>query len=41
MQHTVYTLLCLLYLVQMGSLDLKQDKLFGEIFIYLKDGKKA
>ncbi|NYZ74634.1 segregation/condensation protein A [Candidatus Micrarchaeota archaeon] len=41
MQETVYTLLCLLYLVQMGSLDLRQDKLFGEIFIYLKDGKKT
>jgi segregation and condensation protein A len=40
-QKTVYTLLCLLYLVQMGSLDLKQDKLFGEIFIYMKDGKKT
>lgn len=35
MQEVVYTLLCLLYLVQMGSLDIKQDKMFGEIFIKL------
>jgi len=35
MRDTVYTLLCVLHLVQHGSLDLKQDKMFGEIFIFL------
>jgi segregation and condensation protein A len=35
MRDVVYTLLCLLHLVQMGSLDIRQDKMFGEIFIQL------
>lgn len=35
MRDTVYTLLCVLHLVQLGSLDLRQDKMFGEIFIFL------
>lgn len=32
---TVYTLLCLLYMVQDGAVGLRQDKLFGEIFIHI------
>ncbi|MBU0532806.1 segregation/condensation protein A [Candidatus Micrarchaeota archaeon] len=36
-QQTVYTLLCLLHLVQTDSIDLRQDKMFGEIFIYNKN----
>jgi segregation and condensation protein A len=36
-RETVYTLLCLLYLVQDGRVDLKQDKMFGEIFIHLAE----
>jgi segregation and condensation protein A len=36
MRGTVYSLLCLLHLVQSGSLDIRQDELFGEIFIHLK-----
>lgn len=39
MRETVYHLLCLLYLVQLGSIDIKQDELFGEVFIQLIDGK--
>ncbi|HSB46765.1 MAG TPA: segregation/condensation protein A [Candidatus Bilamarchaeum sp.] len=35
LQETVYLLLCLLHLVQSGSLDIRQDDLFGEIFICL------
>ncbi|MEW6748594.1 MAG: ScpA family protein [Candidatus Micrarchaeota archaeon] len=35
MQGMVYTLLCLLHLVCEGSLDIKQDEMFGEIFIHL------
>jgi segregation and condensation protein A len=34
-QETVYTLLCLLHLVCDGELDIRQDKMFGEIFIHL------
>ena len=37
MQGTVYTLLCVLHLVQLGSLDLKQDKMWGEIFLFLRE----
>ncbi len=36
MRGTVYSLLCLLHLVQSGTLDIRQDELFGEIFIHLK-----
>jgi segregation and condensation protein A len=36
-RKTVYTLLCLLYLVQQEKLDLKQDKIYGEIFIHLNE----
>jgi segregation and condensation protein A len=39
MRDTVYSLLCVLHLVQLGSLDLRQDKMFGEIFIYLSKEK--
>lgn len=35
-QQMVYTLLCLLHLVQTDSIDLRQDKLFSEIFIHYK-----
>jgi segregation and condensation protein A len=35
LQETVYLLLCLLHLVQFGSLDIRQDGMFGEIFICL------
>ena len=35
LQETVYLLLCLLHLVQSGTVDLRQDDLFGEIFICL------
>lgn len=37
MQRTVYTLLCILHLVQMDAVDIKQDKMYGEIFIYNKN----
>ncbi|MBI5227028.1 segregation/condensation protein A [Candidatus Micrarchaeota archaeon] len=37
--EVVYQLLCVLYLVQKGSIDLKQDTLFGEVFIRLLDPK--
>jgi segregation and condensation protein A len=33
-QQIVYTLLCLLHLVQTDSIDLRQDKLYEEIFIH-------
>jgi segregation and condensation protein A len=36
-RQTVYTLLCLLYLVHQDKLDLKQDKIYGEIFIHLNE----
>lgn len=35
LRKTVHTLLCLLYLVQRESIDLKQDEIFGEVFIKL------
>lgn len=35
-REKVYTLLCLLYMVQNGSIDIRQDEIFGEIFIFLK-----
>lgn len=35
-QAVVYTLLCLLHLVQEGNLSLSQDEMFGEIFIRKK-----
>ncbi len=34
-QEKVYTLMCILYLVQGGQLDIRQDKIFGEIFVHL------
>ncbi|MEW6723101.1 MAG: segregation/condensation protein A [Candidatus Micrarchaeota archaeon] len=34
MQRLVYTLVCLLHLVQAGSVDIRQDSMFGEIFIH-------
>jgi segregation and condensation protein A len=34
-REQVYILLCLLYLVQNGTIDIKQDKMFGDIFIRL------
>lgn len=34
-QKTVYNLLCVLYLVQREAVDIRQDKMFGEIFIRL------
>ena len=38
----VYTLVCLLHMVQEGSAVLRQDKLFGEIFVHLLvKGEKA
>ena len=36
MNIKVYSLLCLLHLVQDGSIDLRQDELFGEIFIHIQ-----
>lgn len=32
----VYTLLCILYLVQNESIDIRQDKMFGDVFIHIK-----
>ncbi len=40
LQQTVYLLLCLLYLVQRGAVDLRQDEMFGEIFIRFLGNKK-
>jgi segregation and condensation protein A len=37
----VYSLVCLLHLVQMESVDIRQDELFGEIFIKLLGGNTA
>jgi segregation and condensation protein A len=31
----IYSLICLLHLVQMRKIDLRQDELYGEVFIYL------
>ena len=39
-QTTIYTLLCLLHLVQEGSADMRQDKMYGEVFIRLLEGRK-
>ncbi len=38
----IYTLVALLHLTQMKAIDIKQDRIFGEIFIYLieKEEKK-
>lgn len=36
MRDTVYTLVCVLHLVQAGLLDIRQDIMFGEVFIYLR-----
>lgn len=36
----VYTLLCLLHMVQAGVIDIRQDEIFGEIFIHLMEKKK-
>ncbi len=36
-REKVYTLLCILYLVQTGSIDIRQDTIFGEILILKKD----
>ncbi len=41
MRDTVYTLVCVLHLVQSGALDIRQDKMFGEVFIYLMSREKA
>ena len=39
LREVVYNLLCLLHLVQMKMIDVRQDKMFGEIFIhYIKKG---
>ncbi|MFH1520761.1 MAG: hypothetical protein ABID61_03890 [Candidatus Micrarchaeota archaeon] len=32
-RQTIYSLVCLLHLVQFGHVDIRQDKLYGEIFI--------
>jgi len=37
----VYNLLCLLYLVQEEKINIKQDKMYGEIFINLIDSNKS
>lgn len=37
----VYSLVCLLHLVQMEAIDIRQDELFGEIFIKLLDARAA
>ncbi|VVC03946.1 Segregation and condensation protein A [Candidatus Bilamarchaeum dharawalense] len=34
-RQLIYSLICLLHLVQFGKVDIKQDKLYGEIFIRL------
>jgi len=36
----IYNLLCILHLVQAGTLDIRQDQMFGEIFIYLIEKEK-
>jgi len=40
LQEVVYTLMCLLHLVQMNNVDIRQDEMFGEIFIYLVEKEK-
>lgn len=37
LREVVYTLMCLLHLVQMDAVDIRQDEMFGEIFIYLNE----
>ena len=39
-QEIVYTLLCLLHLVQMNTIDIRQDEMFGEVFIHLIENEK-
>ena len=34
-RQMIYSLLCLLHVVQLGQVDIRQDKLYGEIFIQL------
>ncbi len=41
MRDTVYTLICVLHLVQAGRLDIRQDTMFGEVFIYLMSRKQG
>jgi segregation and condensation protein A len=36
----IYTLISILHLVQAGKINIKQDKMFGEIFIFLLDREK-
>jgi segregation and condensation protein A len=40
LQGIVYTLMCLLHLVQMNTVDIRQDEMFGEIFVYLIEKEK-
>ncbi len=40
MRDTVYTLICILHLVQAGRLDIRQDTMFGEVFVYLMRQKE-
>lgn len=40
MRDTVYTLVCVLHLVQEGLLDIRQDIMFGEVFIHLMRQEK-
>lgn len=35
MNELVYTLICILHLVQSGLVDIRQDIMFGEVFVYL------
>ena len=39
-RDTVYTLVCVLHLVQSGLLDIRQDTMFGEVFIFLMRPKQ-
>ncbi len=41
MREVVYSLLCLLYLAQRQDIDIRQDDMFGEIFIKILDKKSA
>lgn len=41
LRRTVYTLLCLLHLTQDRAVDLRQDEIFGELFIRLLDTAPA
>ncbi len=34
-QDIIYTLMCVLHMVQTGEIDVRQDRLFDEIFIQL------